>query len=232
MSAPVYGTPEGRPPRVRTRRRWPWAVGGALGVIVLLVVVFVGWVVLSDDPATEAGAQPAAALLPKPDVERITRATFATETDDDPRQEPDEYRGPEVCRTAWQPLRGAVVGTAVTADRSYDSGSAERPQVELGVARFADEAAAQAVVDRINNDVARCAQNFFVREDREANEWRVQQSAGEWYLRPVVAREGDWYCAAGVRSEARYVLRAVRCGSGANYVSALLDAMARRIPAP
>ncbi|MFD9829686.1 sensor domain-containing protein [Tsukamurella tyrosinosolvens] len=229
MSNPSYGNFQGHAAAPRPRRRWPWALAGAFGVVVLLLATFVGWVVLTNEPPAETGPQPAAVLLSKPDVERVTKVGFADETDDDPRQEPDEFRGADVCRTAWQPLRGVVVGTAVTADRTYDSGSSERPQVELGVARFSDETAAQSVVDRINNDVARCAQSFFVREDREANDWRVQQSAGGWYLRPVVPREGNWYCAAGVRSEGRFVVRALQCGTGSNYVSALLNALARRI---
>ncbi|KXP03601.1 hypothetical protein AXK60_17505 [Tsukamurella pseudospumae] len=201
-------------------------------MLVLLFVAFFGWVVLSDDPRpTESDAWIVTVLPPKSDVERITKAAFATETEDDPRAEPDEFRGADACRTAWQPLRGTVVGSATTVDRTFDSGRPEARQVELGVARFADEASARSAVDRINNDVARCSQSFFVRDGAEANDWRVQQSAGEWYLRPIVAREGDWYCAAGIRSDGRYVLRALECRTGSNYVPALLDAMEQRIRA-
>ncbi len=230
MTVPPPGYP--RPPVSPRPRRWPWAIGGAVAVVAVLVVAFVGWALLSDDtPADDGTAATAAILPPKADVERLTTAAYATVTDDDPRAEPDEFRGAELCRTAWQPLRGAVVGGAPVADRTYGSARATDRQVELGAARFPDAVSARSAVSRINSDVARCSQNFFVREESEANDWRVQQSAGEWYLRPVVAREGNWYCASGVRSEGRYVLRALECGSGPNHVPGLLDTLAGRITA-
>jgi hypothetical protein len=205
-------------------------LGGAASVVVLLVLAFMGWALLSDDTSPEEASERSLTdVLPaRADVERITGEAFASVVDDDPGLEPEEFRGTEVCRTAWQPLRRAVVGGAKTADTTYTRGAPQNHQVEVGAVRLGDEAAARAMVDRVNNDVAVCAQRFFVREDGQSDDWRVQQSAGEWYLRPVVAREGNWYCAVGVQSAGRYVLRAQECRSGPNHVPGLMDAMVQR----
>lgn len=215
-------SPANRKPR--RRRRVLIGLGAVLGLVFAGII---GLLLLDDDPTGETDQQAADRVLPtQADVERVTgyRSTSSGEI---PLTDPDEFRGTDDCRTAWQPLRAAVIGSAVVKDTEYDLDPTQHRQLQVGVAVFDNAATARHAVNVVDQAVSRCHQ-MWVREQDEANDWKVQPGAGSWYLIPVPAREGNWYCAIGFRSEGRFVYRADECGTGPNRVPALLDELSRK----